>query len=99
MVALSTKATAVLTVAAALLFLSLTAAADTVAAPNLLFSDVYFVSGEDSATPAPTEEAEVNHHVGRVAAIFFSVFGSVWLILSLSLAYVFIRVCPDQYTK
>jgi hypothetical protein len=89
-----------LQVVLALLLLCLTAAASKVPAPGTPFSDVLFIVNDDSAaTPSPTAEAEVNQHVGRTAAIFFSVCGGAWLILSLCVAYYFVCVCPNRHTK
>lgn len=94
------KATTLLVLIAALLLLCLTAAAQTAPATDAPFPEV-FSTAEATSTkaPHPTAEVEVDQHVGRIVAIFFSVFGAVWLVLSLCLAYYFICICPDRHTK
>ncbi|KPA82915.1 hypothetical protein ABB37_02667 [Leptomonas pyrrhocoris] len=95
----SANVATVMVLSVALLFLCLHAAADSSRRPDTVLSDALFLYKATGSATAPLQEGEVNQHVGRTAAIFFSVFGGVWLILSLFLAYFFIYICPERHTK
>ncbi|KAK7197952.1 hypothetical protein NESM_000749900 [Novymonas esmeraldas] len=60
-------------------------------------ADTPAASPESPSTP--TLEPEKDHHVLRTALIFYMVMLGVWLILSMLFTYIFIRVCPNRYTK
>ncbi|KPI83698.1 none [Leptomonas seymouri] len=94
----SISVTALLMLMAAFISLSLTAAADSGPTPGTAFLDMYFAD-EGAASSSAFSQVEVNMHVGRTVAIIFSVGGSVWLLVCLFLAYVFICICPECHTK
>ncbi|KAG5480609.1 hypothetical protein LSCM1_06313 [Leishmania martiniquensis] len=68
----------------------------------LICVQAVLVQGSDIATAQAQErapESEKHTHVLRLALIILPVMFGVWLILCSIFALIFIRVCPNLYTK